>query len=85
LIYYYYEIAETASSNVSTVGIIVVIHTNSSTSVTHSSQLQIYISLSFSSKLEKISAIYPIDFEFKYFKPSKSKITFLSSNAPMSE
>jgi hypothetical protein len=46
-----------ASNSESTVGIIVVIPTNSKTSLTHSSQLEIYISHSLSSIFENTSAI----------------------------
>jgi hypothetical protein len=64
---------------VSTVGTIVVIPTSSSISFTQSVQLEIYIFQSESSILEKTSAMYQIDFEFKYFNPDKLSIIFLFS------
>jgi len=69
---------------VSTVGIIVVIHTNSSTSFTPSSQFEIYILESDSSTFEKISAIYQIDLEFKYLKPERFNKIFFPVNSPIS-
>jgi hypothetical protein len=78
-----YAMASRASFSVSTVGIIVVIPTSSRTSFTPSSQLDICINPSLSSRFEKTSAIYPIDLELRYLRPARLKRIFLSEKSPI--